>query len=196
MTGSLGTSVPSDMLLWTQQPALAKLDLCHAYRVVPVHPADHLLLGTAGYMLTQHCLLAFDQPRKSFQQWQMRCCGPCIAGACTMLFTSLIISFCGLPGSLACAVALQVALATCNELGMPVAVEKLVGPTTRIVFLRIELDSMSMQIRLPDERLCNLKALIAKWSWNNEKGSSVADGLFPARSHSGEARQNVHEAPH
>ena len=160
---------------------MAKLDLRHAYRVVPVHPADRLLLGMRwhGRLYVDTALpFGLRSAPKIFSAvadallWAMHCRG--MRNAIHYLDDFFFV---GPPGSLACAVALQVALAACDELGMPVAVEKLVGPTTRIVFLGIELDSMSMQIRLPDEKLCNLKTLIAKWSWKSSATKKEVQSL-------------------
>ena len=51
---------------------------------------------------------------------------------------------------------LQVLLDTCNLLGIPLATEKIEGPATQIVFLGILLDSNSMTMRLPEEKIKHL----------------------------------------
>ena len=51
----------------------------------------------------------------------------------------------------------------CAELGIPVAVEKGQDPTTCLIFLGIEFDTVSMEIRLPKEKLERLQALIGSW---------------------------------
>ena len=45
-------------------------------------------------------------------------------------------------GSDDCQKGLQVALEACDKLGFPVVVEKTVGPSTKLMFLVIEVDSM------------------------------------------------------
>ena len=40
----------------------------------------------------------------------------------------------------------------CNEIGLPMAADKTVGPTTCLTFLGIELDTVSEVAHLPDER--------------------------------------------
>ena len=48
-------------------------------------------------------------------------------------------------------------------LGVPIAVDKLVLPTTHITFLGIEIDSVDHYIRLPSDKLMELKTLLAYW---------------------------------
>ena len=99
---------------------LAKVDIRSAYRIVPVHPEDRLLLGMmweqAFYVDTTEC-----------------------------------------------AEHLTILLATFKELGVPVAAEKLEGPATRLVFLGIEIDTEEMVVRLPLDKLLELKVLVGKW---------------------------------
>lgn len=52
---------------------------------------------------------------------------------------------------------------TCTELGLPLAEEKQVGPTTCLDFLGIELDSVKMESRLPAEKLQRTRELVATW---------------------------------
>ena len=51
----------------------------------------------------------------------------------------------------------------CNETGTPVEQEKLEGPSTKITFLGMELDSMAMEIRLPTQKLTLLKQSLGEW---------------------------------
>lgn len=51
----------------------------------------------------------------------------------------------------------------CGELGVPLAHEKTVDPSTCLVFLGIELDSVEQIISLPPEKLSDIKQTISKW---------------------------------
>ena len=62
-----------------------------------------------------------------------------------------------------CAKDLETSLAMCEEAGCPVAGEKTEGPATEITLLGIELDSLQLQLRLPQEKLTKLKKLVVKW---------------------------------
>ena len=54
-------------------------------------------------------------------------------------------------------------LQLCSALGIPVATEKVEGPTTCLTFLGIEVDTISQQLRLPLAKLLRLKANIRGW---------------------------------
>jgi hypothetical protein len=50
------------------------------------------------------------------------------------------------------------------DLGIPLAMEKLEGPSQCMTFLGIEIDTASGQLRLPAEKLSRLKARLAQWA--------------------------------
>ena len=49
------------------------------------------------------------------------------------------------------------------KVGLPVEPEKDEGPATKIGVLMLELDSEALEVRLPPEKLCHLRALLASW---------------------------------
>ena len=63
----------------------------------------------------------------------------------------------GSPGSSECQWALDMTIATCQELGVPFAPEKFCGPSTSLSFLGVILDATSMSAQLPTDKL---KALL------------------------------------
>jgi hypothetical protein len=63
------------------------------------------------------------------------------------------------PDSPECAKALETLLEIFRRLGLPVAVKKREGPSTCLGFLGFELDSRLMEVRLPRQKLEELKAL-------------------------------------
>ena len=69
----------------------------------------------------------------------------------------------GPPNSNQCFRNLHIITETCRELGIPLAPHKLVGPTTCIVFLGIEIDTITMELRLPQDKLDKLKELLSNW---------------------------------
>lgn len=63
-----------------------------------------------------------------------------------------------------CSQNLQTSLAVCRSLGLPLHPNKCVGPSTCLVVLGIELDSLQEQTaRLPTEKLVALQELIQSW---------------------------------
>ena len=58
----------------------------------------------------------------------------------------------------------------CNRLGVPLAKDKSVGPTTRLVFLGLEIDSVRQEISIPSEKLAKISAKVQE-ALNSEKMS-------------------------
>ena len=56
--------------------------------------------------------------------------------------------------------ALHTTLATCRELGVPLAEDKVKGPVPLLTFLDMELNTMTMQLRLPEDKLACLRDLL------------------------------------
>ena len=63
-----------------------------------------------------------------------------------------------------CGRILQLALQICEELGVPVAPEKVKGPLPVLEFLGIILDSDKMELRLPVDKLSRLQCMVSQWS--------------------------------
>jgi len=75
-------------------------------------------------------------------------------------------------GSLRCSQNLQTSLALFRSLGLPLHPQKCIGPSTRLVVLGIELDSLEQIARLPAEKLMALQELIQSWQtrrWCNRR---------------------------
>lgn len=76
---------------------------------------------------------------------------------------------------------LTILLATLRDVGIPVAMEKLEGPATSLVFLGIEVDMVEMVLRLPPGKLKELQELAEKWlgrkSCSHQELQSVAGKL-------------------
>ena len=58
---------------------------------------------------------------------------------------------------------LQLLIAVCQGLGIPLAVEKVEGPSTNLKFLGIQLDTVRMEARLPEEKLHRISNLVQEW---------------------------------
>ena len=64
--------------------------------------------------------------------------------------------FVGPPNSESCQKTLAQFLHMAQDIGIHIKEEKIVFPTTKIIFLGLELDSAEMEIRLPDDKLLKL----------------------------------------
>ena len=58
---------------------------------------------------------------------------------------------------------LELICAVCEELGIPLKLSKVEGPSTEIIFLGIVLNTVSLEMHLPVEKICHLKGLLATW---------------------------------
>ena len=146
---------------------LAKLDIASAYRMVPVHPDDRLILGMKwkGAVFVDSALpFGLRSAPKVFTavadglEWILHTRGGC--ESIHYLDDYLLL---GSPGSTECAESLDLAESTCEALGVPLALEKREGPTHRLVFLGIELDSSKLELRLPGEKLIRLSRTVQEW---------------------------------
>ena len=68
------------------------------------------------------------------------------------------------PASPRCGHRLETFLRVCNLLGVPVALDKLEGPSTSLTFLGLELDSNRQEIRLPPTKIREITAELDRWS--------------------------------
>ena len=59
---------------------------------------------------------------------------------------------------------MNVFLSICARLGVPIAVDKTEGPSTRLVYLGIEIDTVNMCVRLPLDKLNKLKNMLKTWA--------------------------------
>ena len=146
---------------------LAKIDIKSAYRNVPIHPDDRWLMGMywdgALYIDTALPFGLRSAPKiftaiADAAEWIVRQAG--VNFIMHYLDDFLVL---GAPASRECSVALGHVINTFGRLGLPLAVEKLEGPSTRLEFLGFELDSREMVIRLPPRKLRELQALIRSW---------------------------------
>ena len=150
---------------------LAKVDIKNAYRIVEVHPEDRLLLGMQFEgLLYVDSVLSFGL-RSAPQiftaiadalEWIVSKAG--VRTLFHYLDDFLIVAH---PASnQQCRDDLCRLLDVFTHLRVPIAEDKLEGPTTSLSFLGIELDSDRMVLRLPQEKLSELHILLARWrSW-------------------------------
>ena len=147
---------------------LAKIDIKNAYKVVPVHPVDRHLLATAwrGKLFVDGALpFGLRSAPKIFTA---------LADALEYIIKHHGVEHLwhylddyitvGKPGCEECATNLDIMMAVCHTLGVPLASNKIEGPASTITFLGILLDTLHMEIHLPPGKLCRLKQVIDEWS--------------------------------
>ena len=146
---------------------LAKIDIAHAFRNIPVHPCDRHLLGMAwGDKVFIDTTLPFGlrSSPKIFSaisdslEWILFRAG---MSSCLHYIDDFLTL--GAADSEECAENLRLMLRTCAALGLPLALNKVDGPATCLEFLGIKFNTQSMTMRLPPRKLDRLKELTKQW---------------------------------
>ena len=146
---------------------LAKVDIKSAFRLLPIHPADRNLLAMKwdNKIYIDGCLpFGLCSAPKLFNIladllcWITQQHG--ISQPLHYLDDFLLI---GPPHSLEYQQNLNTFIQLCTNLGVPLASEKIEGPSTSLTFLGITLDTANTEIRLPQDKLLRIKASLTKW---------------------------------
>ncbi len=148
--------------------ALAKFDVSGAFRTVPVHPDDRRLLGMRWKGKTYVDKVLPFGLRSAPKLYNS------IADGLLWILVNVddvdgihylddFLLF-GPPDPAQCGASLHRALTRCELLGVPVAPTKTEGPSTALTFLGIHMDTVSMTLSLPGEKLSRLMDMIHEWS--------------------------------
>lgn len=148
---------------------MTKTDIQSAFRIIPVHPEDWELLGMSWkgrYYFDKALPFGLRSAPYLFNQlsdaleWLVRH-HLSIPSIIHILDDFFIVQ--PAPSSL-CATALCRVLTLFEELSIPLAPKKTFRPTQVLEFMGITLDSVNMQARLPEDKLCNARSLLSNWS--------------------------------
>ena len=146
---------------------LAKMDLKQAYRNIPVAPEDSHLLGFQWedrIYVDLRLPLGLRSAPFIFSSvadallWIMQQNG--VTWGIHYLDDFLTI---GLPYSDECLHNISIMHTICEKAGMPIEHRKSEGPSTSLVFLGIEIDSVRGVLRLPEEKLQVIRRMVATW---------------------------------
>ena len=150
-----------------QGSELAKADIKAAYRLVPVHPQDRPLLAMQwqGKVYVDKALpFGLRSAPKLFNaiadaiEWVAK-----NQGASHLWHYLDDYITIGRAGTGECEFNKRIFHHVCSRLGVPLAVDKCEGPTTCLTFLGIEIDTVAMELRLPQVKLARLKGEISAW---------------------------------
>ena len=179
---------------------MAKVDIQDAFRIVPVHPDDRWLLEMQweGKTYIDSSLpFGLRSAPKIFNmladalEWILSHKG--VQWNIHYLNDFLML---GAPGTSQCSKALVTTLATCDRLGCPIAPHKTVGPVTLIDFLGIQLDSTSMQLRLPKQKLAVNDSKMATPKKQYQTRTTIVNWPPQPRLQSGETRTSLSTTPY
>lgn len=144
---------------------LAKSDIESAFRLLPVHPSCFHLLGCqlGDHIYIDLCLpmgcsisCKYFEVFSSFLEWVVKF---------ETGFTSIThylddFLFVGPADSPVCSRLLQTFRYFMGRFGVPLSEEKTEGPVSALSFLGIEIDTIAMEFRLPEEKLARLQTQI------------------------------------
>ena len=157
------------------------------YRIVPVQPADRPLLGMMfDGMEYADATLPFGlrSAPKIFNAladallWILKAHGV----THLMHYLDDFISL-GAPNSEQCQTNLEIILGICDILGIPLAIDKIEGPTTLMTFQGFQLDTMEMTVSLPPEKLGRIARLVQEWLSRTCCTKSELDSLIGQLQH-------------
>ena len=138
-----------------------KVDIESAYRLIPVHPQDRPLQAVRwGDQIFIDPMLPFglrSAPRifNAGLHWHLQCSG--IQHLYHYLDDFIML------GPPQCQGYLDTLQHQCNRLGVPIAAHKTEGPSSCLVFLGIEIDTVARELRLPADKLHRLQTLLQQW---------------------------------
>ncbi len=145
------------ILLTGQKCYLAKSDIANAFRVIPLHPTMYHLTGFTwkGKYYSDLALPMGAAPSCRLYEeftdslvWILKNKFG-VTGVCKYVDDFLFIG----SSWQACNEALQAFLRLAKQIGLPIAPDKTVPPTTCLTFLGIQLDTLNMQASLPIEKI-------------------------------------------
>ena len=137
---------------------VAKTDIESAFRQIPIHPHDYNLLGFVvdGKFYYDRCLpMGSSVSCRTFElfshalHWIFE--HKCQVAYVWHLLDDFVV--CGPPDSPICTESLKCVLDLAESLGVSINHSKTVAPTTCLTVVGIEVDTDSMQLRLPEDKL-------------------------------------------
>ena len=144
---------------------LAKTDIKSAFRIIPLRPSDYDLAGMfwqGKYYYDRVMPFGCASSCRTFEMFSTAIEWVAkkhlqIPHLIHILDDYLMAS----PTYHQCCIDLVRFLSLCKYLGIPIAPDKTVGPQTILAFAGIELDTLRMEARLPDDKTDKCKSLIS-----------------------------------
>ena len=143
------------------------MDLSSAFRLLPIHPSDFSLLG-----------IQIDNEFFIDKCMPFGCAIACATFEKFSTFLHWLISknsqnlniihylddflFMGAANSTECQKLSEIFKDTCEELGIPINSKKTAGPTTKLTFLGIGIDTVSQTLYVPDNKCRELQEKLSE----------------------------------
>jgi len=148
---------------------LAKCDVRSAFRLLPVNPEDYPLLGftfdnnyyfdmCVPFGCKSSCKLWEQLAR--FLNWRVQqYCGDGSAAVHHYLDDFI---FLGMPKTSRCQALMNKFIQLCHTLAIPLADEKMEGPSTVLIFLGLTIDTEKMEVRVPTVKIAKALTLVGR----------------------------------
>ena len=141
---------------------IARLDIKSAFRLLPIHPSDFELLGykIGENYFVDKCLpfgcsisCSLFEKFSTFLEWELR------RRSSSQNVVHYLDDFlvAGRANTSDCVALMDCYISLCSEIGVPLANEKTIGPTTVLTFLGLQIDTNKMIVQIPDEKLNKLR---------------------------------------
>ncbi|CAG2220984.1 unnamed protein product [Mytilus edulis] len=157
------------MLKYGKNCIMSKIDVVQAYRLVPMHFSCYHLLGFAleeGLYFDKNLAMGLSYSCNLFERFSSAIHWiaetKLAIHSCVHLLDDFL--FISPPPIEIGQFNLQKFLDFAAEIGLPIKSEKTVLPTTKLIFLGLELDSEKMEIRLPLDKLEKVRNLLGYFS--------------------------------
>ena len=140
---------------------LAKTDIKSAFRIIPIRPQDYPLLGMTWqgkYYYDRAMPMGCAFSCRTFEMFSSALEWVAKKHLHIEHLVHILDDYLMAASSYhQCCVALRNFISLCNYLGVPIAPEKTVGPQTVLIFVGIELDTNTMEARLPNDKITKTK---------------------------------------
>ena len=146
----------SMILLEGQGSFMVKADIKEAYRMVPIHPQDQPLLGIMwedSVYIDKTLPFGLRSAPKIFLQLQTQSNGKKELETSSITWTTIIVA----KEKDEADYQKSQLVASFSELGVPIEPSKLEGPSQCLSFLGKEVDTVTLQLRLPQEKVLKLR---------------------------------------
>lgn len=149
---------------------MAKTDIADAFRIIPLHPSQYHLTGFywKGYWYDKCLPMGCSQSCKIFERFS-DCLQWILQTKFNIQSIKLLDDFLFLAPSIdQCQTYLTTFCELCEQLDIPIAYKKTMGPTKAITFLGIQLDSDQMKACLPQDKIKKYHSEIKHYSKKNK----------------------------
>ena len=147
---------------------MCKIDLRSAYRSIPIHPSNYTFTGLKWtfrgqnqltYMLDKRLMFGSRLAPNIFHRLSQA-----LRRIMYKLYNIRIIAYLhdfliASPSYMECRKNMLLFIRLLRRLGLDIAWEKVVSPTQDITFLGININSLSMQITLPEDKVSSLQTM-------------------------------------